>query len=162
MELVLRATAIYFFLWVVTKAMGKRELAEMSPFEMILLVTMGDLIQQGATQDDRSVTGAIITVSTITTWIMLFSYASFRVKRLRPTVEGIPTGVVHDGELVQEAIRIERVTEEEVTSEARAQGIGDLADVKLGVLEPDGNFSFVLRHEAPTRQQHHPPEREIG
>ena len=73
MEVVLRAAAIYLFLWVATKAMGKRELAQLSPFELILLVTMGDLIQQGVTGDDRSVTGAVLAVSTMSILIVISS-----------------------------------------------------------------------------------------
>jgi uncharacterized membrane protein YcaP (DUF421 family) len=145
MELVLRATAIYAFLWIVTKGLGKRELAEMSPFELILLVTMGDLIQQGATQDDRSVTGAFIAVSTLAFWILLFSWLTYRSQRARNAFEGVPVVLVRDGELIEPMLRLERLTVDEIAEEARSQGIGSLRDVRVGILEADGGFSFVVR-----------------
>jgi uncharacterized membrane protein YcaP (DUF421 family) len=154
MELILRATVVFFFLWIVTKGMGKRELSQMSPFELILLVTLGDLIQQGVTADDRSITGAALAVSTLTFWILLVSWVTFRSRRVRDAFEGLPVVVIREGELVPEMMKLERLTEEEVGQEARQQGIANLADVAIGILESDGTFSFVLRDgQGPLRQQ---------
>ncbi len=80
MEIIVRATVIYIFLWVVARGWAKRELSEMTAFELILLVTMGDLIQQGATQEDQSITGAFLAVGTLAFWILVFSYLSFRCR----------------------------------------------------------------------------------
>ena len=143
MELVLRATVIYFFLWAVTRGIGKRELSEMTAFELILLVVMGDLIQQGVTQEDMSVTGAILAVSTLAFWIIVFAYLTYKFKRVRPALEGVPVVVVRDGEPLLAAMAVERVTLEELKEEARDQGLDDLASVRFGVLEPDGKFSFI-------------------
>jgi hypothetical protein len=81
MEIILRATAIYLFIYLVIRVMGKRELGEMSAFELILLVMIGDLVQQAVTQEDYSVTGAVLAVGTIAFWVVVSSYASFRWKR---------------------------------------------------------------------------------
>lgn len=143
MEIILRATAIYFFLWAVTRGVGKRELSEMSAFELILLITMGDLIQQAATQEDMSLTGAALAVGTLTLWILLFAYLSWRAHGARGLLEGVPVIVVHRGRPLDEVLAIERLTLAEVCEEARNQGIADLADVEVGVLEPDGRFSFL-------------------
>ena len=145
MEIIVRATVIYFFLWAVARGVGKRELSEMTAFELILLVTMGDLIQQGATEEDMSLIGAGLAVGTLALWILVFAYLSWRFRRLRPPLEGIPVIVIHHGRPLDEVLRIERLTLEEVCEEARNQGIHDLAEVEVGVLEPDGKFSFLKR-----------------
>jgi uncharacterized membrane protein YcaP (DUF421 family) len=145
MEIILRATAVYFFLWAVARGAGKRELAELSAFELILLVTMGDLIQQSVTQEDMSVTGAFLAVGTLAFWILVFAYLSFRFGRVRRGVEGTPVIVVRHGQPLKDVLRVERVTLDEVKEEARNQGIADLDDVAIGVLESDGRFSFLKR-----------------
>ncbi len=143
MEIIVRATVIYFFLWVVTRGVGKRELSEMTAFELILLVTMGDLIQQGATQEDMSLTGAALAVGTLSLWILVFAYSTWRFKGVRSALEGVPVIVVRDGEPLHDMLKVERLTIDEVKEEARNQGIVDLAEVDIGVLEPDGKFSFL-------------------
>lgn len=143
MEIVLRSAAVFVFLWFLTRIIGKKELAEISSFELVLLVVIGDLVQQGVTQEDMSVTGAILATGTIALLVVSMSYVSFRWRRADRVVEGVPVVIVSDGQMVTESMRLERLTEEEVVSAAREQGIGDVADVRFGVLEPDGKFSFV-------------------
>jgi uncharacterized membrane protein YcaP (DUF421 family) len=142
-EIILRSTVIFFFIWILTRALGKRELAEMTAFELILLVTIGDLVQQGVTQEDMSVTGAVLAVGTIGLWILLFGYMSFRWRSTEPVINGYPVIVVRDGQPLEEVLRIERVPVDEVLEAARNQGIGDLSDVRFGIIEPDGRFSFL-------------------
>ena len=146
MELIARATFLFLFLWLLTRALGKRELAEMSAFELLLLVTVGDLIQQGVTQEDFSTTGAVLAVSTIAVWITIFSWISYRWKGAQRLVEGMPVLVVKDGEPITDALQIERVSLDELMESARQQGIKDLAEVEVGILEPDGRFSFLRHH----------------
>src|SRR3954468_24396863 len=142
MDIVYRATAVYFFLWFVTRIIGKRELGSMTAFELVLLVTMGDLIQQGTTQEDYSVTGAMLAVGTFASLMVLFSWLSFRFRRARPLLEGMPVVVVRDGALRSDVMRYERLDREELLVALREQGIDDIAKVRFGVLEPDGKFSF--------------------
>jgi uncharacterized membrane protein YcaP (DUF421 family) len=143
MEIVLRSAAVFVFLWFLMRVIGKKELAEISAFELVLLVVIGDLVQQGVTQEDMSVTGAILATGTIALLVVAMSYASFRWRRAENVVAGIPVVIVSDGHMVTESMLVERLTEDEVVSAAREQGISDLADVRFGVLEPDGKFSFV-------------------
>jgi uncharacterized membrane protein YcaP (DUF421 family) len=161
MEIILRATAIYFFLWMLTRGLGKRELAEMTAFELLLLVVVGDLIQQGVTQEDTSVTGAVLAVGTIAVWILLFSYLGFRFRPARELIEGVPIVVVKEGRPIEPALRLERVVLDEVLESARNQGISNLRDIELAILEPSGQFSFLERkkgsEEGDTR--HQPPEK---
>jgi uncharacterized membrane protein YcaP (DUF421 family) len=160
MEVIIRATVIYFFLWAVARGVGKRELSEMTAFELILLVTMGDLIQQGATQEDMSLTGAGLAVGTLAMWILAFGYISWRFRRARPVLEGVPVVVVHHGQPLDEVLAIERLTLQEICEAARNQGITDLAEVDIGVLEPDGKFSFLKTSGEPDQQGS--PEKHVG
>lgn len=156
MEIVLRAVVIYGFLWVLTRAIGKKELAEMSAFELVLIVTIGDLVQQGVTQEDMSVTGAMLAVGTIALLVVVTSYVGFRWRGSEKVTEGLPVIVVDHGALVDEALVMERLTPDEVISSAREQGIADLGQIRYGVIEPGGAFSFVLREP---RARHAPPEK---
>jgi uncharacterized membrane protein YcaP (DUF421 family) len=144
MEIVVRAAVIYLFLWLVTKAMGKRELSQMSSFELLLLITMGDLIQQAVTQEDRSITGGFIAVSTLAVIIVAVSWLTYRSKAARAVLEGEPVIVVRDGKILTSALRTERVTADELYDAAREQGVTDLGLVRFGVLEADGRFSFLV------------------
>ncbi len=156
MEIILRATVIYFFLWAVVRGTGKRELAEMTAFELVLLVVLGDLVQQGVTQEDTSIVGAMLAVATMAFWIILFSYLAWRFDRARPVLEGVPVVIVRDGQPLEDVLHIERVSVAEVKEGARGQGIDDLRKVRLGVLEPDGKFSFI---QSGDDEQHQPPEK---
>jgi uncharacterized membrane protein YcaP (DUF421 family) len=150
-EIVLRAAAVFFFLWFITRVVGKRELGQMSAFELVLLVTMGDLIQQGVTQEDYSVTGAMLAVGTIALLIVFFAYLSWRFPRSRDTLEGQPVVVVQNGVMLEDVMRYERLPDTELYEALRQQGIDDVRKVKVAVLEPNGNFSFFAD------QDHEPP-----
>lgn len=143
MEIVARSLIVYLFLWLLLRALGKRELGQMSSFELLLLVVLGDLVQQGVTQEDQSVTGALLAIGTIAMFIIATSYLSFRSPRARQAVEGIPAVVVRNGEFLDEVIHLERITHNEILDAARAHGIYDLRSVEIGILESTGRFSFL-------------------
>ena len=145
MGIVVRTTVIFFFVWLCLRALGKRELAELTAFELVLVMVIGDIVQQGITQQDVSLVGAMLGVGTIVLWIMVTSYVSFRFRRVRPLLEGIPAVVVQDGRPNLEVLRIERLTLDEVRSAAREQGITSLRDVRIAILEPEGQFTFIKR-----------------
>ena len=145
MELVIRAAVMFAFLWLITRAVGKRELGQLSAFELVLLITMGDLVQQGVTQEDYSVTGAILTVGTFALLSVALSYITWRFPRSRPAVEGQPAVVVRSGEVQEKVLKYERLPMDDVLEAARKEGIRDLAEVDLAVLETDGSISFFRR-----------------
>jgi uncharacterized membrane protein YcaP (DUF421 family) len=145
MDLVLRATVMFFLILLITRAVGRRELSSMEPFDLILLVVMGDLIQQGVTQSDYSLTGAAIVITTIAVLTVGTAYLSFRFRRLRPLLEGEPVMLVAGGNVLESNLRRQRMTVEEVVAEARLQSIGDLDDVEYAVLETNGQISFLKR-----------------
>src|SRR5215217_2091671 len=143
MDLVLRATFVFFLILVVTRAVGRRELSRMEPFDIILLVVIGDLVQQGVTQSDYSLTGAATVIATLAVLTVATAYVSFRVKAMRPVLEGNPIVLVADGEILDRNLRSQRVTRDELRAEARLQGIGSLADVRFAILETNGKISFL-------------------
>jgi uncharacterized membrane protein YcaP (DUF421 family) len=145
MEIVLRAAAIYFIIFVLLRGMGRRELAEVTAFELVILVVIGDLVQQGVTQEDMSVTGAALAISTMALLAVGGSIITARFPRTRPVLEGTPVVVLRDGQPFHKAMHQERITEEEVKEEARKRGIPDLAQVAWVILEADGKFSFVTK-----------------
>jgi uncharacterized membrane protein YcaP (DUF421 family) len=152
MEIVARTAIMFFFLFGVTRAIGKKELAEISTFELILLITMGDIVQQGVTQNDFSITGAFIAVSTMAVLVVAMSYITYRWPRAERIVGGVPVVLVRHGKVVERALEYERLTEGELRDAAREQGIDDLRTVEYAILEPDGKFSFLSG--ATSRQQH--------
>jgi len=148
MEIVIRASVIFWVLWVLLRATGKRELAEMTPFELIVLMVIGDLIQQGVTEEDMSITGASLAISTIVLWALLLSYVSFRSRRLRTILESRPAIIVSHGTVDHEMLNIERLTLDDLMDAARNAGIGSIEDIEWAVLEADGKFSFLRSQHA--------------
>lgn len=145
MDLVIRAAVIFVVIWIITRVAGRRELSTMQPIDVILLVVIGDMVQQGVTQGDTSITGAMLVIFTFTLLTVAFSYASFRIPKLRPVMEGEPLLLVEDGKVLARNLRRERITEDELAAEARQQQIADLADVRFAVLETSGRISFIPR-----------------
>jgi uncharacterized membrane protein YcaP (DUF421 family) len=145
MEIVARATITLLVLFLLTRGLTKRSLSDMSPFEMILLVTIGDVVQQGITQEDMSITGAVLVISTIGFWVTLLGWLTWRFDKARRIVEGVPLVLVRDGTPVDDALAAERMPLAEVMEAARQEGVDDLDDVRLAVLEVNGRISIIPR-----------------
>ena len=143
MDIVIRAVVMFLFIWLVTRAVGRRELSTLEPFDLILLIVIGDLIQQGVTQNDFSVTGAMLAVGTVGAMTVLFSWLAFRFPRVQPVLEGDPVILVERGKPIDRNLRMNRITREELASQARLQQIAHLDDIDWAVLETSGNISFI-------------------
>ena len=147
MEIILRATVVFAFLLVLTRGLKRRALADLTPFELLLLVTLGDIVQQGITQEDYSLTGAVLAGSTFAFWITVLAYATWRSRRLAAVVSGVPIVIIQDGRPIERTLKVERLPIDEVMEAARQRGIEDLAKVKLAILEPSGRISFIERSD---------------
>jgi uncharacterized membrane protein YcaP (DUF421 family) len=145
MDIVLRALVVYLFVFVLTRVVGRRELSTLEPFDLILLVMIGDLVQQGVTQNDFSVTGSFLAVGTIGVLTVLFSYLPWRFQVLRPVLEGVPAILMENGDVVGKNLRRHRLTQEEIAAAARLQNIGSLSQVRWAVLETNGQISFIKK-----------------
>jgi uncharacterized membrane protein YcaP (DUF421 family) len=142
MEIVIRATVMFIFLWAVTRAVGRSTLGELSTFELLLYVTMGDLIQQSVTQQDYSVTTGCLTVSVFALMTVLLSWLQWRFPRTRSVIRGKPVVIVRNGRLLPVPARQQRFTESDLLATARQQGIRSVSEIELAVLEADGKVSF--------------------
>lgn len=145
MQIVWRALAVFVVLYLITRVIGKRQLGQMTAFELVLLITMGDLVQQGITQEDYSVTGAFLAVGTFAAASVFLSWITWRSKRARRVIDGNPTVLVRDGKILTDVADLERLPIGELFEAMREKGIRDLDEVDLGVLEPDGGYSFFTR-----------------
>ena len=143
MDLVLRAIVAFFFILLLTRIVGRRELSSLQPFDLIMLVVIGDLIQQGVTQNDFSVTGAFLICGTIAILTVATSYASFRFPWIRPALDGEAVIVVEDGKPITRNLARNRITLEELATEARLQQIESLSEIRWAVLETSGKISFI-------------------
>jgi uncharacterized membrane protein YcaP (DUF421 family) len=145
MDLVLRAFVVFMFVLLLTRVIGKRELGSLQPIDLILLIVLGDALQQGLTQDDYSLTGALLVVTTIAVLQVFVSWIAYRFPRSRPILEGEPVIVLQDGEVIERNLRRERLTLQDIAEEARKQQIARLADVRFAVLETSGNITFIQK-----------------
>jgi uncharacterized membrane protein YcaP (DUF421 family) len=143
LDIVLRGIVLFAFVSFVMRIVGRRELSSLGAIDLVLLIVLGDAIQQGLTQDDYSLTGAFIVITTFVFLQVATSYVSFRWAKTRPILEGEPIVLVQDGTFLDRNLKRERMTAEEVAEEARLQQIDSLEKVKWAVLEPSGKISFI-------------------
>ena len=143
MDLVIRAVVLFAAVYTLLRVIGRRELAQMAPIDFILLIVLGDAIQQGLTQDDYSVSGAMITIFTIAIIQVVLGYLTFRSKKLRVVMEGEPIVLVEDGRVIDKNLRRARIAEEELAEEARLSQVSSLRDVAWAMLETSGKISII-------------------
>jgi uncharacterized membrane protein YcaP (DUF421 family) len=143
MDIVVRTFFAFCFVFLLTRLVGRRELSSLQPFDLILLVVIGDLIQQGVTQNDLSVTGLVLAAGIFGVLTLAVSYLGWRFPRVRPVFEPEPLILVEDGRVVEKNLRKERMTREEIAAEARLQQIPTLDRVQWAVLESGGRISFI-------------------
>ncbi len=148
MDVVLRAVIIYVLVFAFTRALGRRELSTLQPFDLILLIVIGDLIQSGVTQNDLSVTGVIMVLCTIGTLEVLTSYLGFRFRRVRPFLQGEPIVLVENGKLIERNMRRERLTLDDLAEKARLSEIAAINDIRWAVLETNGDISFIKQQSS--------------
>jgi uncharacterized membrane protein YcaP (DUF421 family) len=143
MDIVLRAAFAFAFIFFLTRVVGRRELSTIEPFDLIMLIVLGDLVQQGVTQSDYSVTGLVLAGGTIAVMQVAVSYVNFRFKRLRPLLDGEPIVLVDNGEVLEANLSRERLTRGELLEQARQSQIDSIDKVRWAVLETSGQISFI-------------------
>lgn len=148
MDIVIRATVVFVIVYALMRVVGRRELSSMEPFDLILLVVIGDFVQQGVTQNDMSVTGSLLAVVTIGLLAVAVSWLGYRFRRLRPVLEGRPVVLVENGKPLARNLSRERITLEELASAARLQQIDSIDTVRWAVLETGGSISFIPKESS--------------
>jgi uncharacterized membrane protein YcaP (DUF421 family) len=145
MDIVLRAAFAWIFIVFVLRVMGRRELSSLSASDLILLVVLGDLVQNGVTQSDMSMTGVTIAITTFVLLTVGSSYLSFRSSRARKLLQGEPLIIVQDGKPIERNMRSELVTLEDVMEQARGNEIESVSEIKWAVLEANGTITFIKK-----------------
>ena len=143
MDIVLRAALAYAFIFFLCRVVGRRELSSLEPFDLIMLIVLGDIVQQGVTQSDYSVTGLLLAGGTIALMQVGVSYLNFRFKRLQPLLEGEPIMLIDDGRVLEANLRRERLTRGELEEKARQSQLDSFDNVRWAVLETNGQISFI-------------------
>jgi uncharacterized membrane protein YcaP (DUF421 family) len=147
MDIVFRAAVMFAFLYATLRIMGKREIGQLTPFELVVMIVMGDLIQQGVTHNDFSLTGAILAISTFAFLATALSWISFLSPRAEKLLDGEPVVIVRHGQVIKENLVRDRITVREIESEMRLAGIASMTQVAWGILEPQGKISFIECHD---------------
>jgi uncharacterized membrane protein YcaP (DUF421 family) len=142
-DLVFRCVILFPVVVLLTRVVTRRELGSLEPFDLVLLVVLGDLLQQGITQSDYSVTGSAIVIITIGLLTVATAQLNFHVRRVRVFIEGEPVILIADGTIVEKNLRRERITQEELAAQARLNEIPHLSGVQWAVLETNGRISFL-------------------
>jgi uncharacterized membrane protein YcaP (DUF421 family) len=144
-EKILRPIIIYVFLILGLRLSGKRELAQLNPFDLVVLLTLSNTVQNAIIGDDNSVTGGIIgaiSLLVINYLVVRFLYSHQKLDQL---VEGKAEVLVHEGKVQTQHLRKELITMEQLQAAARKQGFDSLSEVNQCVLEPGGTLTFVAR-----------------
>lgn len=156
-EIALRTTLIYLVVFLGLRLTGKREVGTMTPLDLVLLLLIANAVQNAMTGPDTSLTGGWVAAGTLLFVNFLVTRLLWRHKKLRHWVEGQPTPLIHQGQLIHHNLTKEKVTEEELLQALREHGVGRIDDVATAMLEIDGTISVLCRDELPTaaRPHHH-------
>ncbi len=131
MEIVIRAAIAFFIIWLVTRAAGRATLGELSSFELVVFVVLGDLVQQGITMNDRSLTGSLLAVTTVVLLAAILGYANMRWPKF--------------GKIDRKALHRERIGIDELSMLARQSGIEKYSEIRLAIMEASGKVSFFTQ-----------------
>lgn len=145
MDIVLRASVTFAALYLLLRLLGKREIGQLTSFELVVIVVMGDLVQQGVTHNDFSLTGSILAIATFAFWALVMSWATYLSPRLETLLDGRPQVIIRNGELIQANLRRDRITRAEVEAEMRLAGIAHMNQVAWAILETRGKISFIRK-----------------
>lgn len=148
MDIVARASVMFIIVYVLLRLMGKRELGQMAPFELVTLIVTGDLIQQGVTHQDFSLTGATLAICTFAGWSLIMGIITHRFPRARQVLQSQPLVLVRDGRFVGRNLDKERIDHDEFGAQLRLAGIASLDQVAWAILEPEGKISFIRKDDA--------------
>ncbi|MDF3057132.1 MAG: rane protein [Rariglobus sp.] len=143
METVIRVVVIYVAILAGLRVLGKRDVGELSPLELITLILIPDLVSQGVVRSDHSLTNSLIAITTLFSLVLIISLFSHRFKRVESLIEGEPTLLVAKGRLLTRNLNRERIAPEEIYSEMHKAGLDKLSCVRWAVLESDGRIAIV-------------------
>ena len=140
-ELILRGIIIYGFLLVLLRLTGKRQVGQLAPFDLVLLLVLSNSVQNAMNGGDNSVLGGLISASVLVLLNYLLGLATYRSKKLEALVEGRPEILIHNGKLFTKVLEREKLTHHELNAALRAAGCACVEEVQYAVLENNGTIS---------------------
>ncbi|HMI55966.1 MAG TPA: YetF domain-containing protein [Gemmatimonadaceae bacterium] len=143
METVLRVIFVYFFVWACFRVVGKRELSQMAPFELVMLLFVPQFFSRALTRQDYSMTNAVTAATTLFSLVLLTSIANFRFSGFRRVMESNPSVLVKRGRILSEALGHERIAPSEIFSAMHKAGVERIEDVAWAILEGDGKIAII-------------------
>jgi uncharacterized membrane protein YcaP (DUF421 family) len=155
LEIVARTAIIYGAVLIGLRLTGKREVGQMTPFDLVLLILIANAVQNAMTGPDNSVTGGLVAAGTLLILNFVVSRVVFRNRRVRRIVEGTPTILIRDGHLVINNLKSEHITADELLQALREHGVPAREEVGLAVLEIDGSISVLRKDELPLKERPH-------
>ena len=153
-EKIIRPVIVYLFLVIGLRLAGKRELAQLNPFDLIVLLTLSNTVQNAIIGNDNSVTGGIIGATTLLAVNYMVVRFLFKHEKLDRLVEGDADVLIEEGKIKHDRLKKELITLTELESAAHKQGFGSLDEVDRAALEPGGTFSFIGKEPSPDAQRH--------
>jgi uncharacterized membrane protein YcaP (DUF421 family) len=153
-EKILRPAIVYAFLVIMLRVFGKRELAQLNPFDLVVLLSVSNTVQNAIIGDDNSVTGGLIGAFTLFAVNYIVIRFLFKHRRLDEILEGTPTCLVEDGKLCHAGLAKELLNESELLAVAHRQGFTNLDEVQHCTLEPGGVFYFEAKEPRPQERHH--------
>lgn len=153
-EKIIRPVIVYFFLVIGLRLAGKRELAQLNPFDLVVLLTLSNTVQNAIIGNDNSVAGGLIGATTLLVVNYLVVRFLFKHQKLDRLVEGDADVLIERGEINHDRLEKELITLTELDSAAHKQGFASLDEVERAVLEPGGTFSFIGKEPSPESERH--------
>jgi len=151
-EFVLRGLIVYGSVLLLLRLSGKRQIGQMTPFDLVLLLVLSNAVQNAMNAGDNSVSAGLILAVTLVAANAALGYFTWRSRRFESLVEGRPQLVVHDGRLYHDVMRRERITLDDLHKALRHAGLDRISDVHFAILETDGTITVKARAQASGQQ----------
>lgn len=150
-ELILRSAVVYLFLLILLRITGKRQVGQLAPFDLVLLLVLSNAVQNSMNAGDNSLIGGLIAATTLVVLNYGVGFATFRSKRLEAIVEGRPQILIHNGKIYDDVMSKAQLTRHEMDGALRQAGCATVGEVQLAMLENNGSISVIKRNEAPKK-----------
>jgi uncharacterized membrane protein YcaP (DUF421 family) len=147
-ELIVRGVVVYVFLIALLRATGKRQVGQLAPFDLVLLLVLSNALQNSINAGDNSIIGGMISAVTLVALNWLVGYATFKNKKIERFIEGVPHVLIHNGHVYRDVLQREKITQSELDAALRSAGCASIHDVLFAVLENNGQISVRVRAEA--------------
>lgn len=145
-ELIVRGLLVYFFLILILRSTGKRQIGQMSPFDLVLLMVLSNAVQNSMTGGDNSVTSGIILAVTLVLANWSVGKLTSSSKVMEELIEGDPQVLFHNGMVYEKVLRDSRITRQELIAAVHKAGYADLDAIRAAILENDGTISVIPKH----------------